>query len=74
MVQEGVADHNRGKTLPPEVIVGQVKVLQCKQEVIKSLGRDFNQLVVVDNQMLQIYQTCEVPGSQCGQAITYTHK
>lgn len=70
MMREGVAVHNNGKSLPPEVIVGEVEVLQCKQEVIKSLGRNLNQLVVVDDQMLQINQTCEVPWSKCSQAIT----
>lgn len=72
--QAGVADHSRGRSLPPEVVVRKVQILQCKQEVIEGLGRDFNQLVVVDDQMLQIYQTCQVPGSQCSQAITCTHR
>lgn len=49
--------------LPPEVIVGHVEVFQCEQKVVEGLDRDFNQLVVVDNQMLQIDQTCKVPGS-----------
>lgn len=42
------------EVLPPEVIVGHVKVFQCEQEVIKGLCRNFDQLVVVDDQMLQI--------------------
>lgn len=63
-----VSDHNRG--LPPEVIVGHVEVFQCEQEVVKGLGGDFDQLVVVDDEVLQIDQTCEVSGSECCQAIT----
>lgn len=58
------------KGLPPEVIVRHVEVFQCEQEVIKGLDRDFDQLVVVDDQVLQIDQTCEVPGSKYSQAIT----
>lgn len=65
-----MSDACRCKTLPPEVIVGHVKVFQCEQEVIKGLGRDFHQLVIVDDQVLQIDQTCEVPGSKCCQTIT----
>lgn len=69
-----LGDLNRCKSIPPEVIVGHVEVFQCEQEVIKGLGRDFNQLVVVDDQVLQIDQTCEIPGSESCQAITWTHK
>ena len=58
------------QNLLPEVIVGHVEVFQCEQEVIKGLGGDFDQLVVVDDQVLQIDQTCEIPGSEYGQAIT----
>lgn len=58
------------KSLPPEVVVGHVEVFQCEQEVVKGLDRDFDQLVVVDDQVLQIDQTCEVPGSKCCQAVT----
>lgn len=57
------------EVLPPEVIVGHVEVFQCEQEVVEGLDGDFNQLVVVDNQMLQIDQTCKVPGSECCEAI-----
>lgn len=65
-----MGDQNREQSLPPEVIVGHVEIFQCKQEVIKGLDRDFNQLVVVDNQVLQIDQTCKIPWSKCCQAIT----
>lgn len=58
------------KSLPPQVIVGHVKVFQCEQEVIKGLCRYFDQLVVVDDQVLQIDQTCQVPGAKHCQAIT----
>ena len=58
------------QNLLPEVIVGHVEVFQCEQEVVKGLGGDFDQLVVVDDQVLQIDQTCKIPGSEYGQAIT----
>ena len=64
-----VGDYNRSKSLPPEVIVGHVEVFQCEQEVVEGLDRDFDQLVVVDDQVLQIDQTCKVSGSKCCQAI-----
>lgn len=58
------------RNLLPEVIVGHVEIFQCEQEVVKGLRRDFDQLVVVDDQVLQIDQTCEIPGSKYCQAIT----
>lgn len=58
MNAQRLSDQNRHKNVPPEVIVGHVKVFQCEQEVIKGLGRDFDQLVVVDDQVLQIHQSC----------------
>lgn len=65
-----MGDHNREQSLPPEVIVGHVEIFQCKQEVVKGLDRDFDQLVVVDNQVLQIDQTCKVPRAKYCQAVT----
>lgn len=55
---------------PPEVVVGHVKVFQCEQEVVKGLSRDFDQLVVVDDQVLQVDQSGQVPGAHCCQSIT----
>lgn len=37
-----VGDHDKGESLPPEVIVGQIEVFQCEQKVVKGLGRDFD--------------------------------
>ncbi|KAF3836953.1 hypothetical protein F7725_004417 [Dissostichus mawsoni] len=38
---------------------GHVEVFQCEQEVVEGLDRDFDQLVVVDDQVLQIDQPCK---------------
>lgn len=56
--------------VPPEVVVWHVQVLESKQKVIEGLARDFYQLVVVDDQMLQINQTWEVPWPKCCQTIS----
>lgn len=55
---------------PPEVVVGHVQVFQCEQEVIKGLSRNFDQLVVVDDQVLQVDQSRQVSGAECCQSIT----
>lgn len=60
----------RGGRSPPEVVVGHVKVLQREQEVVKGLTGDFDQLVVVDDQVLQIDQARQVPGADRCQSIT----
>ena len=70
MNARSMGENGGDKSAPPEVIVGHVEVFQCEQEVIEGLGGDFDQLVVVDDQVLQIDQTCEIPGSKCCQAIT----
>lgn len=70
MNAQRLGEHSRDKNIPPEVVVGHVKVFQCEQEVVKGLDGDFDQLVVVDDKVLQIDQTCKVPGSKCCQAIT----
>lgn len=55
---------------PPQVVVGHVQVFQREQEVVKGLGRDLDQLVVVDDQVLQVDQPRQVPGAQRGQPVT----
>lgn len=55
---------------PPEVIVGHVKVFQREQEVVEGLSGDFDQLVVVDDQVLQIDQARQVPGADRRQSVT----
>lgn len=55
---------------PPEVIVGHVEVFQRQQEVVEGLDGDFDQLVVVDDQVLQVDQARQVPGADRGQAVT----
>lgn len=70
MNAQRLGEHNRDKNIPPEVVVGHVKVFQSEQEVVKGLDGDFDQLVVVDDKVLQIDQTCKVPGSKCCQSIT----
>lgn len=59
-----------GRRSPPEVVVGHVEVFQREQEVIKGLSGDFDQLVVVDDQVLQIDQARQVPGADHCQSIT----
>lgn len=59
----------RGRS-PPEVVVGHVEVFQREQEVVKGLTGDFDQLVVVDDQVLQIDQARQVPGADRCQSIT----
>lgn len=49
-----------------EVVVGQIQIFQSEQEVIESLCGDLYQLVVVDDQVLQVDQTCQVPWPNCG--------
>lgn len=55
---------------PPEVIVGHVKVFQREQEVVEGLNGDFDQLVVVDDQVLQIDQARQVSGADRCQPVT----
>jgi len=70
LLQNCRMENNGGKRLPPEVVVGHVEVFQRGQEVAERLDGDFDQLVVVDDQVLQIEQAREVPGSKYCQAIT----